>query len=528
MLKSYLSKLCSLALLLGMSFGAFAQNVTITAPVNIAGDYPARPAQLFGPAVTNISGELVLADDGQMIDVNGDGNNMGTVNDGCEMILNNVSGKIALIDRGECGFVVKAQSAQDAGAIAVIICNNNVAAPNNLQYMGGADPGTLTIPTVMLSYNSCLTIKAELANGPVMGGTVVAAAGESCETAWTAVEGLNNAPAATGGGALFNTSQSGLFYKFTPAADALMTVASCGSTLDTWAYILADGCDVLTVLDENDDCDFDAGDYGSTTTVVVTAGTEYVIYWDDINSFNTGNTPFDWTLTLSAIPNVPVTFNVDMTYTAAASDGVRLVFNGAPEVPMTDMGNNLWSVTLPIPAGTTGDIRFANGAGNLETNPDLATCRTGTVGLDPVATIAYCYDDCFTCPPPTDCSNPNAIICDNFDSYAAGTTTGSNAPHWSTWSGTIGGPEDGIVSSDQFFSAPNSMLIQEGGSQDVLLLLGDRTSGVYSLGWKMYVPTGKVGYYNIQDTEVPGVQWNLEVFFGISRSCRNCNSWYRY
>ncbi len=514
MLKSYLSKISCLALFVGMSFGVFAQNLVVTSPASIAGSYPARPTQVFGPDFADIVGELVLADDGQSIDVNGDGTNAGTVNDGCEMILNDVNGKIALIDRGECGFVVKAQSAQDAGAIAVIICNNNTAAPNNLQYMGGTDPGTLTIPTAMISYNSCQTIKAELLNGPVMGATAVAAAGESCATAFTAVEGLNNAPVATGGGSLFNTAQSGLFYKFTPTADALMTVASCGATADTYAYILGDGCGVLTNIANNDDCDADNGDYGSTVSIAVTAGVEYVIYWDDVNTFNTGNEAFDWTLTLSALPDVSLTFNVDMTYTAAATDGVKISINGGAEADMTNVGGTIWSYTTTAPAGSTVDYRFVNGAGNPEDDALVGTCRTIDVGLDPIETIAYCFNDCFPCPPPVDCSNPDAIICDNFDNYAAGTTTGSNAAHWSTWSGTIGGPEDGIVSAEQANSAPNSMLVQEGGSQDVLLLLGDRATGVYSLSWKMYIPAGKIGYHNIQNEATPGIQWNHEVYFG--------------
>ena len=58
------------------------------------------------------------------------------------------------------------------------------------------------------------------------------------------------------------------------------------------------------------------------------------------------------------------------------------------------------------------------------------------------------------------------------------------------------------------------MLIPEGGVTDVILKLGDLSSGNYRLEWQMYVPSGKMGYYNIQETEVPGVAWNLELYFG--------------
>ena len=93
MLKSYLFKICSLALLLGMSFGAFGQNVTITAPANIAGDYLSKQAA-FGAWANGEAGDLVLANDGT------------GVSNGCT-IVNDMAGKIALIDRGVCGFAVK-------------------------------------------------------------------------------------------------------------------------------------------------------------------------------------------------------------------------------------------------------------------------------------------------------------------------------------------------------------------------------------------------------------------------------------
>lgn len=106
------------------------------------------------------------------------------------------------------------------------------------------------------------------------------------------------------------------------------------------------------------------------------------------------------------------------------------------------------------------------------------------------------------------------IIFDNFDAYLVGSTTGTNAPHWTTWSGVVGGTEDGIVIDDQSFSPPNSMLIAEGQNQDVLLLLGNKNSGRYLLRWMCYVQSGSSAYYNIQESQTPGVAWNLDVFFG--------------
>jgi hypothetical protein len=103
----------------------------------------------FGPAVTpgGVSGTVVLAEDG-----------VGASNDGCEAITNNVAGAIALIDRGVCGFTVKALNAQAAGAIGVIIANN---APGGPAPMGGADPN-VNIVSVGITQAQGNAIKAAL------------------------------------------------------------------------------------------------------------------------------------------------------------------------------------------------------------------------------------------------------------------------------------------------------------------------------------------------------------------------------
>jgi hypothetical protein len=68
-----------------------------------------------------------------------------------------VNGNVALIDRGVCGFAIKAKNAQNAGAIAVIIVNNaaGVLAP------GGADD-TVTIPVLGITQADGALIKAAL------------------------------------------------------------------------------------------------------------------------------------------------------------------------------------------------------------------------------------------------------------------------------------------------------------------------------------------------------------------------------
>jgi hypothetical protein len=60
-----------------------------------------------------------------------------------------VNGKIALISRGVCGFVVKVKNAQNAGAVAVLISDNAIETAIVPSGLGGADP-TITIPAVRI------------------------------------------------------------------------------------------------------------------------------------------------------------------------------------------------------------------------------------------------------------------------------------------------------------------------------------------------------------------------------------------
>lgn len=84
---------------------------------------------------------------------------------------NNVSGKIALIDRGSCSFVEKVLGAQLGGAAGAIIINNVDGPP---QAMGGSDaPGNaVTIPAVMISKADGAILKAQLSAGATITGSL--------------------------------------------------------------------------------------------------------------------------------------------------------------------------------------------------------------------------------------------------------------------------------------------------------------------------------------------------------------------
>ena len=148
-------------------------------PASIAGNYAfswGTPANTWGSPDFNIPGTyvqdtLMLVDDGTI--GNSTISGVPLANYGCGTLINNLSGKIAVVYRYDggtastiCYMSEKALIAQNAGAIAVLIVNRPSA---------GADIGTggltvapnVTIPVVLLNFNDGEILRAEMQNGPV-------------------------------------------------------------------------------------------------------------------------------------------------------------------------------------------------------------------------------------------------------------------------------------------------------------------------------------------------------------------------
>jgi hypothetical protein len=84
--------------------------------------------------------------------------------DGCSPFTDpaGVIGRIAIVDRGTCQFVVKARNAQDAGAAALIIADN-VSATSPLAL--GGDDGSIAIPVISVTKSDGAAIRAQAAAG---------------------------------------------------------------------------------------------------------------------------------------------------------------------------------------------------------------------------------------------------------------------------------------------------------------------------------------------------------------------------
>ena len=137
--------------------------VRVNSPAAIAGAYQFGTAA-FGPPLgtPNVTANVVEAVD--PADAAGP-----ATTDGCSPFTNAaaVAGNIALVERGTCGFAVKARNATNAGAAGVIIYNN--AANAGAAPPGMADDGIngvfVTIPTVSLTRADGLAIVAQLGGG---------------------------------------------------------------------------------------------------------------------------------------------------------------------------------------------------------------------------------------------------------------------------------------------------------------------------------------------------------------------------
>ena len=129
------------------------QYFTVTAPAGIAGRYLYGTAS-FGPVATpaNFTGEVILGQD--TADAAGP-----STTDACSPLTNAVAGKIVLVDRGTCGFVIKAANVQAAGGKAMVVADNAAGSPP--PDLGGTDPN-ITIPAIRITLADGNTFKANL------------------------------------------------------------------------------------------------------------------------------------------------------------------------------------------------------------------------------------------------------------------------------------------------------------------------------------------------------------------------------
>ncbi len=122
----------------------------INSPESVAGDYSAlegaitKPLSVTGPVTADVAAaDPILA---------------------CEPLTSDLSGHIALIERGACTFTAKVTNAVNAGAIGILMFTDDRPKTS----MGGdATSTTKRVPGVMIDRDPGLAIQAALDDGPV-------------------------------------------------------------------------------------------------------------------------------------------------------------------------------------------------------------------------------------------------------------------------------------------------------------------------------------------------------------------------
>ena len=109
----------------------------------------------FDPRSYNVTGQLVAGADGTA-----------PATDGCTALTGNVTGKIVLVDRGSCTFKRKALNAQQAGAIGVLIANNQATGVPSLSNDTSITEA-ITIPSQGVTMAEGATLRTALAAGAV-------------------------------------------------------------------------------------------------------------------------------------------------------------------------------------------------------------------------------------------------------------------------------------------------------------------------------------------------------------------------
>lgn len=196
----------------GVSYFVSASNITVNSPTSIAGNYQSFPTTAFGPEITStITADLVLANDPT-----------GVPTEACNAFGPSAAGKIAVIRRGQCSFVIKVKNAQNQGAVGVIMMNNVSGEPIP---MGGAD-ASITIPSVMISKENGDILEAALNSGTV-NGSLNPANGDFTATVVPGVQHIND---------MVVRNNGGVSEIYVAAADALYGTSNAATTVGGLSY----------------------------------------------------------------------------------------------------------------------------------------------------------------------------------------------------------------------------------------------------------------------------------------------------
>jgi Secretion system C-terminal sorting domain/PA domain len=476
----------------------------------------------------------------------------------CDSIAEDLTGKIVLIDRGApagapagtvCLLFDKCYRAWQKGAAAVIIVNNAATAPFS---MGTADPraSKLNIPCMMISKALGDVLKIKINQNATKGGYIMGIfqPNDDVINAYPLTTGEYVQPQLQfGSGALGDTTvaKAASWFSYAPAKSGKLSVSSCGKGGNTSLFIHdkilinAAGTKLFgsVVAKSLDDCAKKTGDTKKEASdlpaIPVSAGKLTYVEWNDFASQDS----FNFVVNFVKADSVNLTVKVDMKGLTVDPAGVYLAgsfqgWNPATTKCTNIAGTTIWTKTVRVKSDATYEYKFINGNAWGKDESVTGACavagggnRKIDVKTEPIDLAAACFKSCDACVNPPLTCNPLALICDDFEKYAIGPLGKNKSPNWSVWDGDYAGAGPINITADNSTSGKQCFKIDGAitPGQDAILKTGKRTKGTYLLQWKMYVPTGKRAYYNVQHDTTYGTNGHVfanEVNFDINGSGR--------
>jgi hypothetical protein len=116
---------------------------------------PATGGASFGPKDFDVSGTLIVGVDADTPNIN----------DGCTALTNTVTGRVVVVDRGNCTFKRKALNIQNAGGIAMVLVNNQPSLSPPSMGEDSMIMTPITIPSLSVTDAEGVAIKSDIAGG---------------------------------------------------------------------------------------------------------------------------------------------------------------------------------------------------------------------------------------------------------------------------------------------------------------------------------------------------------------------------